>query len=51
MRIRRFGEENNILPLLGIEPCLRSSLNKVTNHQEKKKQFLMITKLVRGDSL
>jgi hypothetical protein len=47
MRIRRFGEENNLLPLLGIESCLGSSLKKVTNRQEK--TFLITMKLVRGD--
>jgi hypothetical protein len=35
MITRSFGEENNLLPLLGIEPRLRSSSNKVTNHIKK----------------
>jgi hypothetical protein len=33
-RTRSFGEQNTLLPLLGIEPRLRSSLNKVINHHK-----------------
>jgi hypothetical protein len=35
MKTRRFGEENNLLLLLGIEPSLRSSSNKAKNRQEE----------------